>query len=248
MNDHKHTGSDPYADLSKRTSGNRPKTGLIIIGATVAVILVLAVVAVLLTTGGGDDSAADGTGASAAQNSEQEQASVTVTGDPLPAYPEVNSMVAPPAEDPAVGETPPTLAGQSFDRSKVTVDPADGRAKVVIFVAHWCPHCQAEVPEIQKWLDAGTQPDNVDFYTVSTSVKADQANYPPSDWLADEGWTPPVLLDSPDQTAAIAYALPGFPYFVMIDAEGKVVQRASGEVPIDEFGSLVDSLSASSPA
>jgi len=246
MSDKKHTGADPYADLSKRTSEHRPKTGLIIVGATVAVIAVLAVVAVLLT-GGGDETAAEGTGADAAQNAEQEQAAVTVTGEPLPEYPQVNSMVAPPADDPAVGETPPTLAGQSFDGSKLTIDPADGRAKVVIFVAHWCPHCQAEIPLIQQWIDEGNLPDNVDVYAVSTSVKADQANYPPSDWLAKEGWTPPVLLDSPDQTAAIAYGLPGFPYFVMVDANGEVAQRASGEVPIGQFGALVDDLSAGSP-
>lgn len=245
MND-KHTGADPYSDLAKRTSGNRPKTGLLIIGATALVIAVLAVVAVLLTTGGDDKEAAKGSGADAAQNATQQQAAVTVTGDPLPDYPQVSSYIAPPAEDPAVGKTPPTLAGQSFDGTPITIDPSDGRAKVVIFVAHWCPHCQAEVPEIQKWIDAGNQPDNVDFYTVSTAVSADKGNYPPSDWLATEGWTPPVMLDSPDQTAAVAYGLPGFPYFVMVDSSGKVTQRASGEVPIDQFGDLVDNLSSSS--
>ncbi len=244
MND-KHTGADPYANLAKRTSGNRPKTGLLIIGATVAVIVVLAVVALVITAGGDEKAAEEGTGAHAAQNAEQEQAAVTVVGPALPAYPQVDSMVAPPAEDPAVGETPPTLEGQTFDGSPITIDPADGRAKVVIFVAHWCPHCQAEVPLIQEWIDEGNQPDDVDLYTVSTAVRANQANYPPSDWLAKEGWTPPVLLDDPDQNAASAYGLPGFPYFVMVDADGEVTQRASGEVPMDEFGALVDQLSTS---
>ena len=245
MND-KHTGADPYANLAKRTSGNRPRTGLLIVGATVAVIAVLAVVAILLTRGGEEQAAEEGTGAHAAQNAEQEQAAVTVTGTPLTAYPKVSSMVAPPADDPAGGETPPTLSGQSFDGTPITIDPSDGRAKGVVFVAHWCPHCQKEVPLIQEWIDEGNLPDDVDVYAVSTAVRADQANYPPSDWLAAEGWTPPVLLDDPDQTAATAYGLPGFPYFVMIDADGKVTQRASGEVPMDEFGPLVDQLSGGS--
>lgn len=247
MNDHQRTGADPYADLSNRTSGKRPKTGLIIIGVTVGLVVLIAaaLLAVNLLSDDGEPAAA-GSGASAAQNATQEQAAVTVTGDPLPEYPQVNSYIAPPADDPAVGKTPPTLAGQSFDGSKITIDPSDGRAKVVIFVAHWCPHCQAEVPGIQKWIDAGNKPDNVDVYAVSTAVAADKGNYPPSAWLATEGWTPPVMLDSPDQTAAVAYGLPGFPYFVMVDAAGKVTQRASGEVPIDQFGSLVDTLSSDS--
>jgi cytochrome c biogenesis protein CcmG, thiol:disulfide interchange protein DsbE len=240
MNERKHTGADPYADLSKRTSGNRPKTGLMIIGATVAVVLVLVIVAVVLTTGGDDSSDAPA--------AVQEQSTVTVTGSPLPEYPQVSTVVAPPADDPAVGLTPPTLAGQDFAGSDLTIDPADGRAKVVIFVAHWCPHCQAEVPEIQKWIDEGNKPDNVDFYAVSTAVSADRGNYPPSEWLAAEGWSEDVLLDDPDQTAAMAYGLSGYPYFVMVDAEGKVTQRASGEVPIDQFGDLVDELSAASPS
>jgi len=239
MNERKHTGADPYADLSKRTSGNRPKTGLMIIAGTVAVILVLAVVAIVLTTGGDESTAPEAV---------QEQSGVTVTGPPLPEYPQVSSVVAPPADDPAVGRTPPTLAGQDFAGTDLTIDPADGRAKVVIFVAHWCPHCQAEVPKLQEWIDEGNKPDNVDFYAVSTAVTADQGNYPPSEWLAREGWSEDVLLDDPDQTAAVAYGLSGYPYFVMVDAGGKVTQRASGEVPIDQFGALVDELSAASPS
>ncbi|CAN5594312.1 hypothetical protein BH10ACT3_BH10ACT3_15990 [soil metagenome] len=242
MND-KHSGPDPYANLSRRTSEHRHKTGLLIVGATVLVIVLFGVVALVITKSGDDDSA---NGSGAADNATQEQAAVTVVGEPLPAYPDTDSYLAPPDDDPAVGKVAPELEGQTFDGTPLTIDPTDGRAKVVIFVAHWCPHCQREVPLIQKWLDDGNKPDNVDFYAVSTAVSADRPNYPPSAWLADEGWTPPVMLDSPDQTAAVAYGLPGFPYFVMMDASGKVTQRASGEVPIDEFGELVDTLSSAS--
>jgi thiol-disulfide isomerase/thioredoxin len=221
-----------------------------IVGATLAVVIVLGAVAFFVTRSeNNSDKAAISadTGAQAAQNAKQEQASVTVIGEPLAAYPQTSSMVAPPAEDPAVGQTPPVLEGFSFDGKPVKIDPADGRAKVVIFVAHWCPHCQAEVPLIQKWIDEGNQPENVDFYGVSTSVKRDQPNYPPSKWIIKEGFTPQVMLDNPSGTAAQAYALPGFPYFVMMDSSGKVTQRASGEVPIDQFGTLVTALGSQTP-
>ncbi len=251
MNEQKHEGADPYANLTNRTTGNRPKTGLIIVGATVAVVLVLGAVAFFVTRSENNaDTAAieNDTGAQAAQNAKQEQASVTVIGEPLAAYPQTSSMVVPPGEDPAVGQTPPVLEGFSFDGSPVKIDPADGRAKVVIFVAHWCPHCQVEVPLIQEWIDEGNQPENVDFYAVSTSVKRDQPNYPPSKWVIKEGFTPKVMLDDPAGTAAQAYGLPGFPYFVMMDSAGKVTQRASGEVPIDQFGTLVTALGSQQAA
>lgn len=232
MND-KHGGADPYAQLTSRTTGNRPRTGLYIVAATAAVVIVLGVVAIVMTSGGSEP-AAEGTGVDAAQNATQEAGSVTVTGEPLPSYPQVESFAAPADQDPAVGLTPPLLEGQTFDGSDVTIDPGDGTAKLVVFFAHWCPHCQREAPELQNLFDDGKVPEGVEVYAVSTAAAADRPNYPPSDWLASVGWTPQVLLDNADSAAANAYGLTGFPYMVFIDADGKVVQRASGEVPMDQ--------------
>lgn len=239
MNDPKHSGADPYADLAKRTSGNRPKTGLIVIGISVGAVLLIAILA-LVFTGGGDKEVVDGTGAAAAQDATQEQATVEVIGEPLPSYPQVSAVVAPPEDDPAVGMTPPTLKGQSFDGSPVTIEPGDGAPKLVMFVAHWCPHCQKEVPLVQEWIDAGLVPDGVELFAVSTAVAADRPNYPPSEWIAGVGWEPPVLLDNPDQAAASAYGLGGYPFFVLIGADGKVVQRGSGEIPENDFVTLLE--------
>ncbi len=239
MNDPKHAGADPYADLAKRTSGNRPKTGLIVIAISVGAVLLIAILAIVFTSGG-DKEVADGTGAAAAKDATQEQATVEVIGEPLPEYPQVSAVVAPPEEDPAVGLTPPTLVGETFDGTPITIEPGGGTAKLVMFVAHWCPHCQKELPLVQDWIDAGLVPDGVEIYGVSTAVAADRPNYPPSDWIAAEGWEPQVLLDNPDQSAATAYGLGGFPFFVLIDADGKVVQRGSGEIPESAFVELLD--------
>jgi thiol-disulfide isomerase/thioredoxin len=233
MND-RTSGADPYASLSNRTSGHRPRTGLYIVGATLAVVAVFALVAVLLT--GGDDGEAI--------ESVQETAAVQVSGDPLPPYPADAGLLADPATDPAVGRTPPTLVGEAFDGSPVTIDPGDGRAKLVIFAAHWCPHCQKEIPLIQGWIDDGSLPEDVDVYLVSTAARADQSEYPPSGWLGSIGWSETVLLDNADQSAANAYGLTGYPYLVFVDADGTVVQRASGELPIPDVDRLVGSIAA----
>jgi cytochrome c biogenesis protein CcmG, thiol:disulfide interchange protein DsbE len=109
-------------------------------------------------------------------------------------------------------------------------------------VAHWCPHCQAEVPLVQEWIASGKAPKGVDFYSVSTGVSADKPNYPPSKWLAKAGWEPPVLADDEAQSAAQSWGLTGFPYFVMVDKDGKVWQRGSGEIPIDQIDKLANEL------
>jgi thiol-disulfide isomerase/thioredoxin len=147
---------------------------------------------------------------------------VEVVGDPLPAF-------DPTVSDPAVGMTAPRLVGSSFDGTPVEVTD-DGRPKAIWFLAHWCPHCRAEVPRIVDLVAGGGIPDGVDPYSVSTAVDANEANYPPSTWLEREGWTIPVLADDDAGSAARAYGLSGFPFLVLVDGSGKVVARASGEV------------------
>ncbi|HTO00510.1 MAG TPA: TlpA disulfide reductase family protein [Microthrixaceae bacterium] len=239
MNDQKRGGPDPYSKPDQ--SGSK---SLIIVGVVVLVV-VLAVVAVLMT-GGGDSSvnakSDKNTGAYAAANAVKEQSGVTVTGEALPPFPEVDTPLAPADQDSAVGKVAPTLSGQTFDGKDMTIDPKDGRAKVVVFAAHWCPHCQVEIPKIQEWINDGNKPDDVDFYAVSTAVQADRPNYPPSKWIAKVGWTPPVLLDDADSHAAVAYGLTEFPFMVALNADGTVSERGSGEIPMDQFGAMVDAL------
>ena len=219
-----------------RGGGSRNNT-LLIGGIAVGLVAILAVVAIFLTRG--DD---DGSGDGASGEAVQEQGPVEVGGAALPPYPQVQGFVAPADQDPAVGQTPPTLTGEGFDGQRVVIDPADGTPKVVVFVAHWCPHCQAEVPVLQNWIDEGNLPDGVEVHTVSTAVTQDRPNYPPSAWLDREGWTSPVLLDDPDATASTAWGLRSFPYLVFIDSDGKVTARATGELPPELFGELVDEI------
>jgi predicted transcriptional regulator len=82
-------------------------------------------------------------------------------------------------------------------------------------------------------------PAGVDVYGVSTSVAESRGNYPPSQWLADDGWTAPTIADSQESEAATAWGLQTFPYFVVVDKDGKVVARAHGELDENAFTQLV---------
>ena len=70
---------------------------------------------------------------------------VTFVGDFLPPFEGA-------AVDPAVGAAAPGFAATTFDGVEVSVQPGDGTAKVIGFFAHWCPHCQRELPRIVDWL------------------------------------------------------------------------------------------------
>jgi thiol-disulfide isomerase/thioredoxin len=233
----KTTGANPYSPSvpQPKESSKLPW----ILGAVVVGVVVIIGLAVLLWPSDDEESAA-GTGAEAAKNATQENAEVTISGEDLPALPDTGLPAA--GDDSAVGLAAPKLVGQSFDESEVVIDPSDGRPKMVVFLAHWCPHCQAEVPLLQQWIADGKVPEGLDVYAVSTGVDSSRPNYPPSNWLASEGWEPPILLDDEAQTAAKSWGLTGFPYVVMLDADGNVWQRGSGEIPVEDIDRLANEL------
>ena len=208
--------------------GGRPAW---IIALVVALVAVLAVVA-FLATRGDDGGGANGGGTEPAGSIVT--GTVTVEGRPLPPSQDLGPG------DPAVGQPFPVLEGQNLLDGAPLEIADDGRPKVITFLAHWCPHCQAEVPRIQEWLDENGLPEDVDLYAVSTSVAQAQGNFPPASWLVREGWQVPTMADSTDRAAATAAGVSGFPYFVAVDANGDVVERASGELSIAQFEELLD--------
>jgi thiol-disulfide isomerase/thioredoxin len=160
----------------------------------------------------------------------EETRPVTITGTALP-------KLASSGADPAVGTTIPEVTGQSFDGSPVAIRN-DGRPKLILFVAHWCPHCRREVPLLAGYLKSHPLPAGVDLYTVSTGVVSNRPNYPPSAWLEEEHWPVKAMADSDKNQASDAFGLSAYPYFVGVDAQGKVVARTTGEITTDQFASI----------
>jgi len=79
------------------------------------------------------------------------------------------------------------------------------------------------------WKASGKVPANLQVIAISTAVNADRPNYPPSAWLAGEGWTWPSMADSANMDAARAMGVSGFPFIAIIGTDGKVLDRWSGE-------------------
>lgn len=142
------------------------------------------------------------------------------------------------AADPAIGMTIPTVNGKSFDGSPITIEP--GEPQVIAFLAHWCPHCQAEVPLLVEWQQSGELKDDVKLIGVSTSANEIQGNFPPASWLEREEWTNPTLVDTPRNAVLQAFGVAGFPTLIAVKADGTVAQRASGELALDQVQQLWD--------
>ncbi len=140
-----------------------------------------------------------------------------------------------PDNDPAVGVIAPVITGQSFDGTDITIGGATDGPTMLVFLAHWCPHCNDEIPELVKLREAGTLPENLNIIGISTAVVDDRENYPPSEWITDKDWTWPVLADTEAADAFQAYGGTGFPFTVMLERDGFVNARKSGSESADRI-------------
>ncbi len=209
---------------------SQPSNGKWVVLAIVAAIATALLVAVVV--GGGDEGSDTTNSLPGGDVLAKENQPVVIEGTTL-------ESLGDEAIDPMVGQVAPTLNGATFDGSGVSVTPGNGQAYMVVFLAHWCPHCNREVPRLIEWQASGAVPSELQVVGVSTSVASDRPNYPPSQWTIDKGWTWPMMADSTSMEAAEAYGVSGFPFFVIVGADGEVKVRVSGEVEIDALTQIV---------
>ncbi len=162
--------------------------------------------------------------------------SAQVSGTVLPTFVDSSS-------DSAIGMQAPSFTTTDFDGFSREVFGAGGTAdtaKIIGFFAHWCPHCQAEVPVVSDWLAGNTLPDGVEVIAVSTFVNSGRGNYPPSAWFEDVAWSSPVLLDSGSDTIGNSFGISSVPYWVVLDNNNTVLYRQAGSIGVDAFVGLVE--------
>lgn len=167
---------------------------------------------------------------------EEELGSPQIEGTALPPMPRETNV-----DSSATGLAAPTVVGTDYDENTVAIDN-DGRPKGIVFLAHWCPHCQNEVPAVQRWLNDTGGVEGVDLYSVTTAVLAQPGNYPPSEWLEEEGWTVPLIRDDARSSVLVAHGDGGFPFWVFTNSDGTVALRVAGSIPINDLEGILRGL------
>ena len=132
-----------------------------IIGAVIGIVIAVAAIVAISSTGG-KETASD----------LQQFGTVEVVGEPLPQFTSEEG-------DTAVGMAAPVVNGTGFAGNAIST--SHGTPMLIVFLAHWCPHCQREVPLLVEWEKSGAVPAGIDVIAVATGTDAANPNYPPSD-------------------------------------------------------------------
>ena len=214
------------------------RTVIIVVGV---IVLVLGLAGAAALLAGGDDESSGGVLAPGETtrptygDDVQENRPVEVTGDPLPS---LESVVD---NDTAVGMPTPVIDGATFDGTAMTVGGATDGPTMYVFLAHWCPHCNDEIPELVELNNRGGIPDDLNVVAISTAVDETAPNYPPSEWIVDKEWPAqwPVMADSVESTSFVVNGGSGFPYLMIVGADGAVLDRASGTKSAEELATWI---------
>lgn len=194
-------------------------------------LLVLAAVAVALVA-----SACGGpTSTAVVEQAATETAPVAVTGGHLDAF-------LSDGEDRSVGTAGPVLSGSTPDGSAIVVNgPDDPRPTLLVFGAHWCPHCQREFPALAEWASINNYfSSDLRIVAIPTATTPTRPNYPPSAWLESINWAGEILVDDEVSTAALSYGVTVFPFLVLLDGDGTVLARYAGTgIDFDAFTAAV---------
>jgi hypothetical protein len=162
----------------------------------------------------------------------------TVVGDILPTYQSGQA-------DSALGMAVPQITGADYDGNVVAIT-TDGKPKLIVALAHWCPHCNNELPVLSGWYRAGL-PAEVEVISLSVFGAPGRVNWPPSTWLDNAQWPIPVIADDQNQTIARALGIPAVPFWLLVGADGTVLLRQTGEATVEFLNSQIAALVTTLP-
>lgn len=120
---------------------------------------------------------------------------------------------------------------------------SDYRGKIVFlnFWATWCPPCRQEMPDIQALYEdyeADPEADVVILGVAFPGHGGEEDVQGITDFLADHGYTYPVLMDTEEDLAS-RYYITAYPTTFMIDREGQVFGYVTGSMSRDIMESII---------
>jgi thiol-disulfide isomerase/thioredoxin len=128
-----------------------------------------------------------------------------------------------------------------YSGNQVSYVTGDGKARVWLVWAHWCPYCQAELPDLNEWWpENASRFPNVELVTVTSAIDDTRSN-PLRPYLDTEQFAFPVIVDE-DGALSQLFGTSAFPFWVVTDADGTVVLRVAGALGLQSVDQLFSQL------
>lgn len=186
---------------------------VVALGGIALIAVVVVFVVVLMSQSGGSDAAPSALGDVTVQGSPR--STTLQAGETVPTF------------------TAPELAGGTVDWSSYAGTPA-----VLSVWASWCPHCQAELPVLDRVMKDYS---GVGFVTIVTAIGS-QPGPTPQEYMLENQLDFPVAVDDEGQTLAAAFGIQSFPTLFFVNSDGTVATQRTGEVAETDLRSIIDSL------
>ncbi len=146
--------------------------------------------------------------------------------------------------DPAVQASmrlPAVTGDEYYSGERITVAADGDRATAWLIWAHWCPHCQRELPDLAEfWSVSAEDYPHVRVVTVSSAIDEARGN-PLTAYLEDSQFPFPVLVDESGSLAA-TFGTTAFPFWVITGPDGRVLFRQPGAFGADQLAGLFTSV------
>lgn len=114
-----------------------------------------------------------------------------------------------------------------------------GKRVVINFWATWCHFCKKELPDLEKiYKKYGG---DVEFMIINATDNVRETVEGAKSYIASKGYTFPLYFDTKSE-ALSAFKINAFPTTVLIDAEGRVVDRIVGAVDSGTLESKIKKL------
>lgn len=136
------------------------------------------------------------------------------------------------------GEQVPSFTAPGLTGGTVAWDDYVGDPAVLTVWAAWCPHCQAELPVLDRVMQ--DYPD-VGLITVVTAMGA-QPGPTPEQYMQENDLEFPVAVDDANGTLATGLGVTGFPTLYFANPDGTVALELGGEVDEQTLRTVLDQL------
>ena len=121
----------------------------------------------------------------------------------------------------------PDFTVEDLDGNPVNLSDLEGKPVVLNFWASWCPPCKSEMPDFDDvYAQVG---EDIQFMMVNLTDGDRETVATASAYVESQGYSFPVYYDTAMQ-AAIAYQVMSVPTTYFIDADGRLIARASGAI------------------